>query len=507
MKALEFDIHLKEPLLLSQPGAGEENSAVSRDYIPGATILGVAANEYIKRNNIKDAAVDSTCRRLFFDGSSCFLNAYIKPMGQRFLPTPLSWFTSKDEAKKDNATLYDFGVEENEELENATHPYGSYCCDEEGEKTNVYITSPQFNMMVHNMSLDRNEKVEGKSTVYRYQALAPNQVFSGAVICIEENDLEIIKDLLDQKYFRLGTSRSAGYGLVYIEAKLNNNWEEYTQDEYDESEDKISVTLLSDTIVINKQGENTLNAYDLFGVKPVKAYYEPKLMSGFNRKWGLPLPQMHAFKAGGVFVYNESEIDKDMLEKARMFGIGLRRAEGFGRIAVNWHGQPTITRKSLSEPRKSRKTPKLSANSISMAEKLVERLWREVLNDKLADALQKLEIRRTGITGSQLERLRNVSHKMWFNNDEKVLLDYIHGIKDIAKSQLESTKVDSKNLYEWLSDDFCNKIWEDRLKPDHEPKLGDVKLPEETLKKLKVEYSARLLDGLIKKVLKAGENI
>ncbi|MBZ4665026.1 hypothetical protein [Mahella sp.] len=505
MKALKVDIHLLEPLILSTPGAGEENSAISQDYIPGSTILGIAANAYIKDNNIEDASEDAVCRRLFFEGSTCFLNAYIKANNMRFLPKPLSWFTSKDDVAmdKNKTKIYDFAVEKSEELESASHPNLAYCADEED---GVYMASPQYDMAVHNSSWDRREKSEGKSTVYRYESLAADQVFSGAVVCKGETDLEIINDLLNKKYFKMGASRTAGYGLVYIETHVEEDWKEYEPGEYFARGNKIIITLLSDTIIFNKYGQNTVNARDLFDVEPECAYYEPKVISGFNRKWGLPLPQMYGFRAGSVFVYSESNIDKAVLKQACMFGIGQRRAEGFGRIAVNWHGRASIKGMRLDEQKQNVKKTELSERSISMAKRLIERLWRDMLDDKLADTLQKLQIKGTDATRTQMARLRNVAHGMCFSGDKDMLLRYADGLKNTAKSQLEKVKLDSTSLYDWIREDFCDKVWNAWLRPEPEPKLGDIKLPEQVVQGLKIEYSARLLDGLLKKALKAGEN-
>ncbi len=76
MNALTFQIHLHEPVLVTQGGSGDPNSAVGFDFIPGSVIRGALIGKYIQgRNEDKVDATDKDFRRLFFDGNVSFLNA------------------------------------------------------------------------------------------------------------------------------------------------------------------------------------------------------------------------------------------------------------------------------------------------------------------------------------------------------------------------------------------------------------------------------------------------
>ncbi len=59
------------------------------------------------------------------------------------------------------------------------------------------------------------------------------------------------------------------------------------------------------------------------------------MIGGFNRKWGLPLPQALAVRMGSVLVFKDPGCDPTLLDDLEVRGIGERRAEGFGRIAFN----------------------------------------------------------------------------------------------------------------------------------------------------------------------------
>ena len=51
MNALTFQIHLHEPVLVTQVGSGDSNSAVGFDFIPGSVIRGALIGRYLQRRN------------------------------------------------------------------------------------------------------------------------------------------------------------------------------------------------------------------------------------------------------------------------------------------------------------------------------------------------------------------------------------------------------------------------------------------------------------------------
>ena len=57
---------------------------------------------------------------------------------------------------------------------------------------------------------------------------------------------------------------------------------------------------------------------------------------GWQTKWNLPKPSLPAIQAGSVYVFeSDKEIDKKILKKIAIAGVGQRRAEGFGRVQFN----------------------------------------------------------------------------------------------------------------------------------------------------------------------------
>ena len=66
----------------------------------------------------------------------------------------------------------------------------------------------------------------------------------------------------------------------------------------------------------------------------------------------MPRPSHPALTGGSVLVYQGVRLDPVRLKELRWQGIGTRRAEGFGRVAVQWHGarRPALSRKPWSSP-------------------------------------------------------------------------------------------------------------------------------------------------------------
>ncbi len=74
MIALTFTLHALEPLLITRL-EGDPNSAVSYPYVPGSTLRGALIGQLPKERRQR-LAIEPGDRRLFIDGSTCYLNAY-----------------------------------------------------------------------------------------------------------------------------------------------------------------------------------------------------------------------------------------------------------------------------------------------------------------------------------------------------------------------------------------------------------------------------------------------
>jgi CRISPR-associated protein Csx10 len=121
---------------------------------------------------------------------------------------------------------------------------------------------------------------------------------------------------------------------------------------------------------------------ELAGSELESAYMEGTFIGGFNRKWGLPLPQVPAVKAGSVFVYKYQSdfVTEDWIHNLEREGIGERKTEGFGRIAINWLEQEEFDLEKPDSPDSIEPQP---LKSIDLATKIAEKILRQKLDSWL----------------------------------------------------------------------------------------------------------------------------
>lgn len=500
MKALSYQIHLLEPLLATQLGAGEENSSQSFGFIPGSMLRGALVNLYLQgrkaqKQEIGDPAQDPVCRRLFFDGATRYLNAYpVDRNDCRALPKPLSWYMEKEELECDKGTIYDFAVEPRR-IDGLKPVQGDFCWLYGDE---AFLVKTGSSLAMHNASEERMSRPRDRSTVYRYEAIAAGQVFGSVILSENDDDLGLLRTMIDGVEIYIGGSRSAGYGRVaFKEIKINSAWRECKQD-LEHKEDLIILTLLSDLILRNNAGHFTTDLDEIIGCTHVRACQAVKVAGGFNRKWGLPLVQTPALQAGSVFVYPAGGIDGVTLRKYLAEGIGERRVEGFGRIAVNLHRWDTLRKIRFEEASLPRSIKLLSEESDRLARRAAARRLKNMLDQKLLEAVVRLSIK-IAPENAQLNRLREVARQAWYKERPEIISNHLKNIK-AAKEQFERARVGRERFTTWLLDGIQQeKIWSNHFEVQP-PRIAGVTA--EITKAIKLEYTVRLLEALLKKTIK-----
>ncbi|MCK9441503.1 MAG: hypothetical protein M0Q13_08795 [Methanothrix sp.] len=498
MKALTFDLQLLEPLLATGLGGGDPNSAVGFEFIPGSAIRGMVISRYASLNPVDAGNTDF--RRLFLDGRVRFLNAYPLVQGRRALPTPLSWHLEKD---KDN-TIYDFTLEDagsEAQWQRAKQPFCDVWQNEAGI-CRAEMLSPDRNISIHTARENRQKPTKGKSEVFRYDALAPEQTFYG-VILAGEDDLQILKPLLPEGILvGLGGSHLAGYGKTRLKhVKIQDDWQEYAQ--VGEEIDSIIVTLLSDTLIRDPlSGSYSGNLYPLLGRGHERAFTSIRSVGGFNRKWNLPLPQTQAIRAGSVFVY---PADPSLLARLQTLidtGIGERRSEGFGRFAINWHKAAEI--KPLYRSKPTQPLPFILTDEISknQARQMAKRMLREKLDQKLISVVNNKKIRRPPNTpsNSQLSRMRIIARRALLQNNPAIIIQHLDGMKKAARDQFQHAWIGDVRLDNWLREraENVNNIWQ-IIKVDRTPSIGGA---EADLNSLSLDYTVALIEHVLRQAQK-----
>ncbi len=513
MNALILHLKLETPTLFTGVANGEENSSQTLPYIPGSALRGALVARYMKSNSAaKDLPVDDESKTMFFSESVRFLNAYPDcDDWKRSLPTPASWRKRKNDEATD-CKVKDYAlVEPDDDFDSPVRkPFAGY--DDEDDEW--VVCAPGEYLLTHIGGEERGKVEKGNNVVFQYQSLSAGERFIGVILADNDNQehLKKIKSLLEQnRTLVMGRSHGASYGRLSVDVLEEPDWREYEDSGYDNT---TIITLLSDAILRDEEGQPTLDldAYlrtklNKPDIKHEKAFVRNAVVGGFNRKWGLPLSQSPALGMGSVFVYDAAVLSPQDLDNLIASGIGERRVEGFGRIAVNWQGVGNFGTKPRAESGPKDKNVPLSDDSKKLALKMAERLLRQKLDSRLIEKSQLYAIK-GDITNHQLGRLRNVIRNAinQENFDLASVKNFMGNLKQNAQDQYRKPRVQlrgqgAERLIDWL---------QQRLdKDDGLTQLGftetDVKSiagQKPGLDKFKTEYTLRFLDAVIDRRMK-----
>jgi CRISPR-associated protein Csx10 len=317
MKKLYYTITTKEPLIITQH-SDDPNMYETLQYIRGTVIQGLFAQKYIEKNEL----ADTEFTRLIITGDCKFLNAYPFINGKLFVPAPLSIAKEK----------YNTNIVHNlllSETEEQTHGLKSLV-NIEGEVITTLIIPQAIHL--HN-AIDNKTRISKKGFIFNYQSLPVGIIFKGCITLRNDADENIIRALINNKSeIRIGRSATAEYGNASF------NWDEDKKTEkIDDKKTKqgnVIMTLLSDTIIYDKNGLSSLNQIDLkkyiTGTEIVKYISKKSRIEGFLNIWKLRKPSENVLAAGSSYMLDKLP---DNEEELLNFGLGERTQEGFGQIS------------------------------------------------------------------------------------------------------------------------------------------------------------------------------
>lgn len=514
MIALKYTITTEQPLLITSL-QGDPNSSVSFDYIPGSAIRGALIGLYQQQNkDIVDLLADDLAKRLFFSSQTRFLNGYCAIGEARCLPLPKSLRSKKRAEPREG--LWDSSTEEyHKDVDSDVNKPKDEAVDKKRDKSEHRSFKGRFGWLDSAQTLHIPDSVKtvlnihtardrqkgratsGSGAVFRYEAIAPGQCFIGYILCELHADAAEIQKLLNQPFLWLGGSRSAGYGKVLIEFESVSDWTESVTPKIDSSLN--TITLLSDMLIRDQQGQYTTDLAGKLGLEliPERSNITSTIIGGFNRKWGLPLPQVPAIAMGSVFVVQDK--DKGKVEPNYQFwleqGIGERRNEGFGRIAINWRpqtdGQGKFTPLVIESKPKSTDSEHPTTQPTTIPSKsavdeqlnlIKERIIRQRLDQRLVTLAQTYMIDTESITSTQLARL------------------WLTARNSIGKKDLE--KAESYDEIKKLINDLPSNV-KGQFERAYSEKIGwdsDLNLPETLAipSELRDEYTLRLVMSVAK---------
>ena len=194
--------------------------------------------------------------------------------------------------------------------------------------------------------------------LFGYVALEAGQFFAGELVCADEAtwlDLQALADISAGRpvTMRLGKASRRGYGRLTMwltpmdpDAPLTTILQPLDARRVPQPEN-ITLTLLTDTIFTDAWGRfmDTFSATWLaealgmsLTLHPDSIWVRARQVDGFNAHQGLPRWRDLALVAGSAVRFNLLDPPADWRERlaqVEQTGLGLRRNEGFGRVAFN----------------------------------------------------------------------------------------------------------------------------------------------------------------------------
>lgn len=430
MQKLEVKFEIKAPVIIAQK-SGDENLTETKDYIPGTTVLGLFAGRYLRCNKVGEEFYS-----LFFSDRVIFGNGLIMNTQEKKACYPIPYSIQK-ESKGNENTLNVLHIEARQDAKMVSvNGYGVF------RKNSIKQVKVGKEVHFHHVR-DTERGIAKDGAIFNYQAIEPHQTFI-SYIYGEESDLNTLKELFPSSASKvyLGKSKTAQYGLTELTIGGITDFESVSDEPDDED---LSMTLLSDAIIYNKNGFSTTSVADiesLLGVQIESSFVKTGTQENFNVKWSLKKPSDNVFLAGSTFKLTKLP---DKYLEFEKYGIGERRNEGFGRVAFNLLNESHIDVRSSYVNREKPDMPALSR-------KIVEQIAYKKIEDRLIIEAFKLASRIGTIPNSLLGKMR-----LWisagFINFEKNLKSIDKGGNKQAKKAKESLDkayVGYETVYDYL---------------------------------------------------------
>ena len=366
---LRYRIKTLSPVILPQI-SGDTNMISTMDYIPGSVILGIFANKYVKENKLgSEAHKDSNFHSWFLNSNLCFTNAYLSKMDEaavaEYYPVPFSI----NYLKINENQIYDLMFKE---VDEQTKYPRSYCYIKNND---IRFASINRSINFHNARKNRLKGCSDDGTIFNYESIDQNQEFAGRIIGTEKELKLFLEKFESEMKVRIGRSKNIQYGQPVL-TLLSNEPEIFVSEipsfKFEEVDSTFSLTLLSSTIIYDRNGFPSTSLIDLKwyladnlkvsleNIKILRAFTKSEIVETFVSKWLLKKPSETAIKAGSCLLINVEGFDdntRNSLLELLETGIGERTGEGFGRFAINLqeskeYSHPKTRKQNLVKPEK-----------------------------------------------------------------------------------------------------------------------------------------------------------
>jgi CRISPR-associated protein Csx10 len=539
---LPYTIKLHSSVILTSPG-GDPNSSSTFTYISGSSVRGVVAARL--GNPDRGSAIKKEFDDLVLGGKARYLNAYPRVNDDRAMPIPVSLKKKKGVALSNQTVLafdlaaFDVRYSGDEDAEEhwPTEPLQSLGADYISMiGADALLVQPRQNSRIHHQrDRQKGRATEDNGAIFTFESLEADQEFAGMIQLRGSTEEELVivenrirKVLTEEGTLLFGRSRRAAYGgmasIVIGKTRIreiSDSGKEGLQPLSDDvnQNQQFRVLLTSPCIVRNPEtGQVDPTVLERVflerfedKVKLCRKRWSFELIGGFNRKWGLELPQTLAVSAGSVLVFEAIQpLSLKKLLELEHEGLGERKAEGFGRFV--FLDQP-LERIALGQHSNKPEYDLCSGERPSLVAEIEFRMLQKAIARKIEQEADNVVSRASNCpTNSLIGRLRALLREHHpteavgtQNSYSKPLKNLTEWLDEKSTSRLKKTAMDqltdckirnSGSLHSWLQDamnkDNLNKWLKlDSLK--RQCSLGeDVKTSENHK-----ELSVKLIDAVL----------
>lgn len=330
MKTKQFKCTLLSDVIINQKAA-TEGSQATLDFIPGSNFLGIVAG------SLYELLEPDQKMLIFHSGKVRFGDAHPAKENKRSLRVPAAWFIPKIKTSKNKGLLLvhhhinDFDVYKQEQPKQCRT--GFYCFDDESktaEKVEVYKT------FVLKSAYDKDFRRSRDEQIFGYQALDKGLELIFEISADEQVSPDILKKIEDSLTGekRVGRSKTAQYGLVYIKTLSGEEWTQ--KKEKVELENNIACIYADSRLIfLDEFGNSTFTPqpsdFHMEGeidwtVSQIRTFqYAP-----WNSKRRARDSDRCGIEKGSVIVIKNASCKDDYNGYAGMF-----QNEGFGKIIIN----------------------------------------------------------------------------------------------------------------------------------------------------------------------------
>ena len=350
---MTFTIRLRaeEPLVITS-GSAESMAHEMLGYIPGNMLLGAFAESWKRVHHGVEPDASPVFQRLFLDGGVSWGMAFPLCGEESGVPVPRSYMRVKNhkglpgvgEDADGHVVVNLLRVSDDDNLTAVLRERGVLAQDEAAKlkkfgshfmgRKSLRIAEEKREWNIHVALGTQRSALEGQ--LFGYSSMAAGTEFACTVTCCDEETGRHLRNLLSlTKSFRVGRSRSAGYGRVSVlevtEEVQNNEAVSIAAGQefaiFCLSHYMSSVSWLSPVESLCEELER------LCGEPPVltRKFCTYVEIQGYNAMWKKPRASRTAMEQGSVFLCSF----KKAVRLPGKLMLGGSRIEGYGRMEVD----------------------------------------------------------------------------------------------------------------------------------------------------------------------------